>query len=32
VIPIDYRHAMERLSKAESKETEVVAITEEVFR
>jgi glutamate synthase (NADPH/NADH) large chain len=32
VIPIDYRHAMDRLHKAESKETEVVAITEEVFR
>jgi glutamate synthase (NADPH/NADH) large chain len=32
VMPIDYRRAMERLHKAESKETEVVAITEEVFR
>ena len=32
VMPIDYRKALERLQKAESKETEVVAITEEVFR
>ena len=32
VMPIDYRKALERLKKAESKETEVVAITEEVFR
>ena len=32
VMPIDYRRALERLRKAESKETEVVAITEEVFR
>ncbi len=32
VMPIDYRKALERLQKAESKETEVVAVTEEVFR
>lgn len=32
VMPIDYRRALERLRKAESKETETVAITEEVFR
>ena len=32
VMPIDYRKALERLKKAESKETEVVAITEEVFQ
>jgi glutamate synthase domain-containing protein 3 len=32
VFPIDYRHALERLRKEESKETEVVSITEEVFR
>ena len=32
VMPIDYRRALERLQKAESKETETVAPTEEVFR
>jgi len=32
VMPIDYREALERLQKEESKETEVVAVTEEVFR
>jgi glutamate synthase domain-containing protein 3 len=32
VMPIDYRRALERRQKAESRETEVVAITEEVFR
>jgi glutamate synthase domain-containing protein 3 len=32
IMPIDYRRAMERLHKAESKETDVVALTEEVFR
>ncbi|MBN1131178.1 MAG: glutamate synthase subunit alpha, partial [Chitinispirillaceae bacterium] len=32
VMPIDYQRALERLQKAESKETEVVPITEEVFR
>ncbi len=32
VMPIDYRKALERLKKAEAKESEVVAITEEVFR
>lgn len=32
VMPIDYRKALERLKKAEAKETDVVAITEEVFR
>ncbi len=31
VMPIDYRRALERLRKDESKETEVVALTEEVF-
>jgi len=31
-MPIDYREALERLQKEESKETEVVAVTEEVFR
>ncbi|MEJ2662972.1 MAG: glutamate synthase large subunit [Spirochaetia bacterium] len=31
VMPIDYRRALERLKKQESKETEVVAVTEEVF-
>jgi glutamate synthase (NADPH/NADH) large chain len=32
VMPIDYRRVLERQQKAESRETEVVAITEEVFR
>jgi glutamate synthase domain-containing protein 3 len=32
VMPIDYRKALERMKKAETKESEVVAITEEVFR
>jgi glutamate synthase (NADPH) large chain len=32
VMPIDYRRVLERQQKAESKETDVVAITEEVFR
>ena len=32
VMPIDYRKALERMQKEESKETEVVAITEEVFK
>jgi glutamate synthase (NADPH) large chain len=32
VMPIDYRRALERLQKAESTETEVVTLTEEVFR
>jgi glutamate synthase domain-containing protein 3 len=32
VMPIDYRSALERLRKAEFKETETVALTEEVFR
>ncbi len=32
VMPIDYRKALERLKKAEAKETEVVSITEEVYR
>jgi glutamate synthase domain-containing protein 2/glutamate synthase domain-containing protein 3 len=31
VMPIDYRRALEQMRKAESKETEVVALTEEVF-
>ncbi len=32
VIPIDYRSALERMRKDESRETEVVSITEEVYR
>ncbi len=32
VMPIDYRRALERRQKAEFKETDVVAITEEVYR
>jgi glutamate synthase (NADPH/NADH) large chain len=32
VMPVDYRHAMERLYKSRSKETEVEPITEEVYR
>lgn len=32
VMPIDYRYALERIRKEESKETESVALTEEVFR
>ena len=32
VMPIDYRRALERRQKAESRESDVVAITEEVFR
>ncbi|MBN1575097.1 MAG: glutamate synthase large subunit [Chitinispirillaceae bacterium] len=31
VIPIDYRDVLERLRKAESKETDVVSLTEEVY-
>jgi glutamate synthase (NADPH/NADH) large chain len=31
VMPIDYRRALERLKKQETKESEVVAVTEEVF-
>jgi glutamate synthase domain-containing protein 3 len=31
VMPIDYRLALERIKKEESKETEVVSMTEEVF-
>lgn len=31
VMPIDYRRALDRIRKSESKETEVVAPTEEVF-
>ena len=31
VLPVDYRSALDRLKKEESKETEVVAMTEEVF-
>jgi glutamate synthase (NADPH/NADH) large chain len=31
VMPVDYRYALERLRKTESKESEVVAPTEEVF-
>jgi glutamate synthase domain-containing protein 3 len=32
IIPTDYRRALERMKKAESRETEVVALTEEVYR
>jgi glutamate synthase (NADPH) large chain len=32
VMPADYRRALERMKKTESRETEVVALTEEVFR
>ena len=32
VMPIDYRRALERIKKDESRETEVVSMTEEVFR
>jgi hypothetical protein len=32
VMPLDYRRALERIKREESKETETVAITEEVFR
>ena len=31
VIPIDYRSALERIRKDQSRETEVVPITEEVY-
>ena len=32
IMPINYRKALERLQRAESQESEVVALTEEVFR
>jgi glutamate synthase domain-containing protein 3 len=32
VMPVDYRKALERIAKEQSKETEVVAMTEEVYR
>ncbi len=32
VMPIDYKKALERIKKSESKETEVVTMTEEVFK
>ena len=32
VMPIDYRKALERMAKEQSKETEVVGVTEEVYR
>jgi Glutamate synthase domain 2 len=32
VIPIDYKLALERIKKTESRETEVVSMTEEVFK
>jgi glutamate synthase (NADPH) large chain len=32
VMPIDYRRALERIAKDESRETEVVGMTEEVYR
>jgi glutamate synthase domain-containing protein 3 len=32
VMPIDYRRALERIAKEESRETEVVHVTEEVYR
>jgi glutamate synthase (NADPH/NADH) large chain len=31
VMPIDYKRALERIKKAESKDTEVVSLTEEVY-
>ena len=31
-MPIDYRKALERIAKDESRETEVVGMTEEVYR
>jgi glutamate synthase domain-containing protein 3 len=32
VMPVDYKRALERIAKEQSKETEVVAMTEEVYR
>jgi glutamate synthase domain-containing protein 3 len=32
VLPVDYKKALERIKKYELKETEVVTITEEVYR
>ena len=32
IVPADYRRALERMKKTESRETEVVALTEEVYR
>jgi len=32
VMPIDYRKALERMAKEQSRETEVVGVTEEVYR
>jgi glutamate synthase domain-containing protein 3 len=32
VMPIDYRRALERMAAEGTKETEVLAITEEVYR
>jgi hypothetical protein len=32
VMPIDYRRALERIRKAATRETEAMAITEEVYR
>jgi hypothetical protein len=32
VMPIDYRRALERVAKEVSRETEVVGVTEEVYR
>jgi glutamate synthase domain-containing protein 3 len=32
VMPIDYRKALERIAKDESRETETVGMTEEVYR
>jgi glutamate synthase (NADPH/NADH) large chain len=32
VMPIDYRKALERIAKDQARETEVVNVTEEVYR
>jgi hypothetical protein len=32
VMPIDYRKALERMAKDQARETEVVGLTEEVYR
>jgi glutamate synthase domain-containing protein 3 len=32
VMPIDYRKALERMAKDQTRETEVVGLTEEVYR
>jgi len=32
VMPIDYRKALERMAREQTRETEVVNVTEEVYR